>query len=282
MCIYIYPLLRIQATYDYGHYCVLILYRPFHLFPGLLPCVYSWLSPLLLRPPAVEKPIYRVHVQAPIVELGPDPRKDDMGLFNRAAQHARVQRHAVRLHAIIHVHTLEAAQLLQRRVPGPGPQRHLHDLLLHVDEAGLLHPALVKAAHVERLAELRAHTLERLAPFERARHRRVVVCVDPRVILLHLDVRARLEVVVGLLVQLVPVGRAAAQRAPVDVVELADLGELPRLLVVVDVELDVGRHEARLNGRQVGADDQRAGELVRELDGPDARARADVEHRLRV
>lgn len=53
----------------------------------------------------------------------------------------------------------------------------------------------------------------------------------------------------------------------------------PRLLAVLPDEATVGRKVfGRLDEAEVGADDPRVGVLPRELLGPNARPRADVEH----
>jgi hypothetical protein len=76
---------------------------------------------------------------------------------------------------------------------------------------------------------------------------RVIVTVHPRIILLHLQPTTGLEVVERLAVELRPTGRAAAQRSPVYEVELR-LSKLPRLFEVVDVEFEILRYVARLDG----------------------------------
>lgn len=83
------------------------------------------------------------------------------------------------------------------------------------------------------------------------------------------------QVLHALLEEARPVGEGDGHEARVDVVE--GLAEGPVVLEVVDLELDVGGHEAGLDGAQVDADDGGRGVVVSEVDGPAARARADVE-----
>lgn len=76
---------------------------------------------------------------------------------------------------------------------------------------------------------------------------RVVVTVDPRIILLHLQPAARLEILKRLAIQLRPICRAAAKRSPVYEIEFA-VSKFPGLLEIVDIELQVGRYVTWLDG----------------------------------
>jgi hypothetical protein len=57
--------------------------------------------------------------------------------------------------------------------------------------------------------------------------------------------------------------------------------ECPRLAEIVDLEFQIRRDVAGLDGREIGRYDGRRRELVCEINGPDSRARSYVEHALR-
>ena len=102
-----------------------------------------------------------------------------------------------------------------------------------------------------------------------------IIALQRRPDLLDLDPPSRLQVVVALLKEARPVAHDETEHAAVDEVEL--LVEHPVCLGVVDDEVAVWRDEGWLDGREVGANDLGSWVLFGELDGPDARARADVE-----
>lgn len=98
--------------------------------------------------------------------------------------------------------------------------------------------------------------------------------------LLELDPAARVEVLVDLAKEFGKVKDGGAHVPTVDVVEL--LAKRPLVLGVVDFEMAVGRDVFRLDGAQIRAEDLRCRVPVGELDGPDARACADVEDAVRI
>lgn len=110
---------------------------------------------------------------------------------------------------------------------------------------------------------------------------RAIIALERGVGLEGLDPTARLQGGVGLLEELRPIADGADEVAHVDEVEGVG-GPGPRQLGVVDLELAVGRDPVGLDGRQVGPEHLGARVLVGEVDRPDARPRADVEHLLDV
>lgn len=83
------------------------------------------------------------------------------------------------------------------------------------------------------------------------------------------NVTARLAAPVSVLVEGKPVLDGTAEPTDVDEVEEVRLVG-PFLVVVVDLESDVGGHPAGLDGRDVGADDVTVGECVGEVDCPES------------
>lgn len=155
------------------------------------------------------------------------------------------------------------------------------DVLLHVDEASVGHPLSVKVRHVQPLAHRRAGPVDvpdpLLAP--RRAFNGIVVAVEPALVLLHLHPPSRLQVLEGFAVELRPIGDASAQSTAVD--EVKRIVEGPLGLCVVDVELAVGWHPCRLDGREIRADHHSRGELVCYFDGPDSGPSANVQDPLR-
>jgi hypothetical protein len=76
-------------------------------------------------------------------------------------------------------------------------------------------------------------------------------------------------------------GDRAVYRARVYEVEAA-LREGPGLGEVIDLELEVGRHIAGLDGGEVRSDDGGGGVEVCKIDGPDSGAGAEIEDALGV
>lgn len=95
-----------------------------------------------------------------------------------------------------------------------------------------------------------------------------IVRVDFTVGIHMLNVTARLAASVSVLVEGKPVLDGTAEPTDVDEVEEVRLVG-PFLVVVVDLETDVGRNPAGLDGRDVGADDVAVGERIGEVDCPE-------------
>ncbi len=222
----------------------------------------------------------QIQMQGAIHKLALHPLDQQLRLLHRVVQHARVERDGKGRDRLDHLHALHAADLLQLPILGPVADRDLAHVLLDVDEPRVGHPLAMQMRDVQALPDHRARAVDVADPplTPGGAVDGVVVAVEPALVLLHLHVGAGLEVDEGLAVELGPVSDAAAEGAAVDEVE--GLGEGPLALGVVDVELAVGRHPGGLDGREVRADHDGGGELVRNLDRPDACAGADVEDAL--
>lgn len=139
--------------------------------------------------------------------------------------------------------------------------------------------------NIQHLPKLCTDPIQRLAPLQRPRrlgHTLIIITINPSIILLDLNPRAPLQIPQSLRIQFREIARTPAQTAPVYVIKFPYLGELPLLLEIIDVEFHVGGHEARLDGREVGADYEGARVLVCKFDGPDSGAGADVEYGLGI
>lgn len=95
-----------------------------------------------------------------------------------------------------------------------------------------------------------------------------------------LDPAARLQELVGLLKEAWEVGNTANHHAAVNKVEL--MRKCPRLLQVIDLEDNVGRHEARLDGAEIDAKHLCLGMRIAKVECPDARACADIQHMVQL
>ncbi len=159
---------------------------------------------------------------------------------------------------------------------------YLVNLVPHLLKARVGEPLLVRLSHVHGLVEHLARAVQALEILAQVRReaQRVVVRLERDLELLQLDPAAGPQVGAGLAQEPRPVGDGAAQVARVDEVE-GPLVE-PGRLGVLDLEVQVGRHPAGLDGAEVGADHFGAGRLVGKVDGPDASAGAHVEHALHV
>jgi hypothetical protein len=72
------------------------------------------------------------------------------------------------------------------------------------------------------------------------------------------------------------IAKTHRHHAPMHIIELR--AEIPLLLSIADLELHVRRHELRLHGAQIDAHNPALGMQRREVNGPDSRPCADVEH----
>jgi hypothetical protein len=155
---------------------------------------------------------------------------------------------------------------------------YLTNLLLHIHKTGLGHPLLMKRGNVHRLSKPHSQIRQRLDPIRGPRRflHRIVIAVHPRIIFLHFQPAPRLEVLIRLAIKLCPASRAAAQRSPVYEIEFW-FSKLPRLFEIVNVEFQIRRNIARLDGGEVCSCYGGAGIFVCEFDCPDAGPGADVE-----
>jgi len=216
-----------------------------------------------------------------ILQPRPHIHQESLHLRNLPPQHIRKHIQAKALNPHLQRHAIHLANLLQRLVGRPRTHRHLQVLLLNVLKPGLSQPAdvVVVVDDLESLAHFGAGLLEDVDPGleDVPRGHGGVVGVDAGPAVHVLEPAAGLEAAVGLAVDGDPVLEGAGEVADVDVVE-GVFGVGPGLGGVVELELAVGRHPRGLDGREVDAGDFGVGELVGEVDGPDAGAGADVEH----
>lgn len=126
-------------------------------------------------------------------------------------------------------------------------------------------------------AEPAAHAPDGLAPAVEGATRlhRAVGRLDGYVELLQLEEAARLQELIGLVDEAVPVGDAHGEGADVDVVEALVKG--PGLGGVIDIKGAIDRHVLWLDGRQVRPHDLDLRVQVGKVYGPVARAAAHVE-----
>jgi len=215
----------------------------------------------------------------PLGDGAADPDQKHLDLRLAPAQDAREPREAEALEAVEHVHLGPAANLLHAFVFRPRVQREFVDALFDVDEAGLLVPAFQLVGDADRAAEGHGRVVELAGPLEQleVRAHAAVVAVKGRVGFVALHVPTGLEVLEGAADDGAEVLEAAEQDARVDVGEVAGRIEPVGLGGVVDEEADVGGDGGGLDGREVGADDGGGWEELGHLDGPDARAGADVQ-----
>lgn len=144
-----------------------------------------------------------------------------------------------RLQPVEQIRLAEATQHLELGVLGPGVDGQLEDLLVDVDEASLLVPALELVCDAQGFAQVHGGAVLGLGPLCEGvvRGHGAVVAVDGGHVLLGLHPAAGLEMAVGLCDDLAEVLEAAEHDAGVDVVHGV---EHPVVLVgVVDDELDV-------------------------------------------
>lgn len=217
-------------------------------------------------------------VNARRAHLFPNARTHGHDGLQRPAEIGKQAQHPI-LQAHVDVRARPGAQLLQRRIARPGAQRPAILLLAHVLEAGALEEALHPAVDEQLVGrQFRGAELAHRVPLRdgRVRGDAAVVADEVGRVLHLLEEAAGLERAEALRVQLRAVAHGGVGGADVDEVE-AGLAERPLVVEVVDLELAVRRHPVRLDGRQVGADHAARGEVVGEVDGPDARAGAEVE-----
>lgn len=225
-----------------------------------------------------------VHVVLGVRQVPLDAGDDDPGLVGGVTQDAGVEGEGVGLDGVDELGPVVHAEFLEPPLLGPGPDGDLVDFLVDVDEAGVDHVGFHAGGGLEDLAEPFRGFVDLFDPVEEVDGPGDGVVVAPHLalVVLHLQPTPRSEVVQGPPEQPGPVGHAAAHGPAVDVVEPLAGRVGPVGLDVVDVELDVGGEEGRLDRGKVDPDHDRLRVVVAHLDAPEPRAAAEVEHPLRL
>lgn len=186
-----------------------------------------------------------------VVEAAPDVRQVDLDFGAVPRESLAEDLGGPGAEAAPVVVLVQMPDLLQAQVLRPGADRHLHDPLLHVHEAGLLVPGFQLRADADGLAEqhlgfvLVASPLAQWPVFGHG----VVVGEDGGQHLEGLHVAAGGDVGVGALDDGEEVLEGAEEDGGVDVAELV-FGEEPVFFVgVVDKERDVGRYPGGFCGQ---------------------------------
>lgn len=106
---------------------------------------------------------------------------------------------------------------------------------------------------------------------------RPIIRNQPEIKFLRLEPRTRLQVLISLSKQLMPIAQATRQTASVNVIEFLMRAERPITLRVIDEEAAVWRSVAGLNGTEVCAEDVGLRVVFGHFEGPFCGAGADVE-----
>lgn len=193
------------------------------------------------------------------------------------------QMHCPALQALFPPEAVIGPDSLHVGVLWPGAYGPRDPVAADVDEARPLHEPLHVLGDVEALAELLAGLQRQGAPAAQVRAVQApVVCAGRDADLGVLEPRAGPEVLEDLGVEGGVVGDAPVYAARVDEVERGRRAKGPGQREVVNLELEVGRDQGGLDGREVGGDDGGRGVLVGKVHGPEARPRAKVEDLLRA